>query len=236
MTSRNTRSRRNTKPRRRRTLTTLDAEQRILDAAASLFHRQGFAATGLRDIAAEAGILLGSLHYRFPSKDMLLVRLMERAIGNAIATVRDAIGTTRDPFDRVRLALGAHLRVLLSGGDAISVLLYDWRVLQGEARDAIVRLRDRYEAFWDGILYEAAGAGRLRADLDPRFLRLVGFGAINWVATWYRPEGPMHPEQIADEIFRMMALGIASDSARASLPRSKPRDNQKTRRVSSKAR
>lgn len=190
-------------------------EQQLLDAAARLFREQGFAGTGLREIAKQAGMLLGSLQYRFPSKEALLVRLMERAVARAMDAVRAAVDSTPDPMERMRRALGAHLRALLSGDDAVYVLLYDWRVLRGDARDAVIRLRDRYEAFWDGILYEAAGAGRFRPGLDIRMLRLVGFGAINWVATWYRPEGPTSPEEIADVIFTTMALGILSDDARA---------------------
>ena len=44
--------------------------------------------------------------------------------------------------------------MLLSGDDAVYVLLYEWRALSGFARDEMVRLRDRYEAFWDGMLYD----------------------------------------------------------------------------------
>lgn len=159
-------------------------------------------------------MLLGSLQYRFASKEALLVCLMERAVTRATDAVRAAIEPTRDPLERLRLGMLAHLEVLLSGDDAVYVLLYDWRVLRGNARDSVVRLRDRYEALWDGILYEAAGAGRLRPDLDVGLLRLVGFGAINWVATWYRPEGRMTPAQIGDAIFRTIALGIVPEDAR----------------------
>lgn len=194
-----------------------DSEGRILDAAARLFRQQGFAATGLREIARDAGMLLGSLQYRFASKEALLIRLMERAVSRATEAVRTAIEGSRDPLERLRLGIRAHLEVLLSGDDAVYVLLYDWRVLRGGARESLVRLRDRYEALWDGILYEAAGAGRIRPELDIRLLRLVGFGAINWVATWYRPEGSMTPGQIADAIFRTMALGIVSEDARPRL-------------------
>lgn len=149
----------------------------------------------------------------------MLEKLMERAVGNAMSAVRTAVARVRDPMERLRVGLSAHLGVLLSGDDAVYVLLYDWRVLHGDARDAVVRLRDRYEAFWDGILYEAAGAGRLRSDIDPRFLRLLALGAFNWVATWYRPGGSLTPEQIADAIFRNMVLGIGSDTARNALLR-----------------
>lgn len=205
------------KPGRGGALDAKARERRILLTAARLFREQGFAGTGLRQIASEAGVLLGSVHYRFPTKERLLVALMESAIDHAMAAVRNAVEQTTDPVDRIRVGLGAHLRTLLSGDDAVYVLLYDWRVLKGDARDAMIRLRDRYEAFWDGIVYTAAGAGQLRAGLDLRLLRLFGFGAINWVATWYRPGGPMTPENIADAFFATMAFGVVSDDARGRL-------------------
>ncbi len=203
--------------KRRRTVEAHVRQEQILDTAARLFREQGFAGTGLRQIAAEAGLLLGSVQYRFPTKESLLVALMERAVARATEAVRTAVEETRDPVDRVRFGLGAHLRVLLSGDDAVFVLLYDWRVLKGDAREAVVRLRDRYEAFWDGLLYEAAGAGRLRPTVDLRLLRLFGFGAINWVATWYQPGGAMTPDDIATVFFATMACGIVSDDERQRL-------------------
>jgi len=49
----------------------------ILDAAARLFARQGFHAASMREIAAAAGMLPGSLYYHFPSKDELLLAVYE---------------------------------------------------------------------------------------------------------------------------------------------------------------
>lgn len=201
----------------RRTDTTVATKPRrdvILDVAASLFREHGFAGTGLRDIAAGAGMLLGSVHYRFPSKEALLVALMERAIDRVMASVRAAAESVEDPLERLRLGLTAHLDSLLSGDDAVYVLLYDWRVLRGAARDKLILLRDRYEAFWNGMLYAAAGSGRLRAGVDLELLRLLGFGAINWVATWYDPRGRHTPRQIADAFFDTMLRGVLSEEAR----------------------
>ncbi len=141
-------------------------DEKLLAAAAWLFRRKGFAATTLREIAQAAGMLLGSVHYRYSTKDALLLALMERGIEHAIAAVQTAAAQSTDPTERIRLGLRAHLLMLLSGDDAVYVLLYEWRALSGPARDEMVRLRDRYEAFWDGMLYEAAGAGRVRPGVD----------------------------------------------------------------------
>ena len=191
-----------------------DVDRRALSAAAHLFRTKGFAAATVREIAADAGILPGSLHYRFPSKELLLIALMERAVEQTTAAVRAAVAGSRDPIERLRLGLRAHLRILLSGDEAIYVLLYEWRALTGKPREDMVRLRDRYEAFWDGLLYEAAGSGHLRDGVDLKLLRLFGFGAINWVAQWYSPGGERKPEQIADAFWAFVGFGVIGDEDR----------------------
>lgn len=191
-----------------------NADVRVLDAAARLFRDRGFAATSTRQIARAAQILPGSLHYRYPAKEGLLVALMERAIARATAAVQAAVAGIDDPIERLRAGLKAHLNVLLAGDDDVYVLLYDWRVLRGKARDDLIRLRDRYEAFWDGMLYEAAGARRFRRQVDLKLLRLFGFGAVNWVATWYRPDMGRTPDQIADAFFACLAFGAIADDRR----------------------
>lgn len=183
-------------------------EDRVLRAAARLFREHGFAATTVREIAREAGMLPGSLHYRYASKEEILLALMERGVSAATAAVREAVQREPDPMQRLRLGLRAHLKLLLSGDDAVFVLLYDWRSLKGEPRARMVRLRDRYEGLWDGMIREAVGGGRARRPPDVSLLRLFGFGAINWVATWYHPGGPRTPEEIADAFWAVMAFGL----------------------------
>jgi TetR/AcrR family transcriptional regulator, cholesterol catabolism regulator len=191
------------------------SEDTLLDAAAKLFRQKGFEATTVREIARAAGMLPGSLHYRYPTKSGLLLSLMKRAVARDLACVRAAIAGPRDPLEKIRLALRARLRLLLSKGDTVYVLLYDWRSLTGGERDEMIRLRDEYEAFWKALLDEAARTGRLRADLDLKMLRMFVFGAVNWVAQWYSPGGPRTPEQIADEFWEFMAFGALDDGTQA---------------------
>ena len=54
--------------------------ERILDAAARVFHEQGYSAATTNDIADEADVSIGSLYQYFPNKDALLVALTKRHI------------------------------------------------------------------------------------------------------------------------------------------------------------
>jgi TetR/AcrR family transcriptional regulator, cholesterol catabolism regulator len=192
----------------------LDAEERILTAAGRLFREKGFAATTVREIAAAADMLPGSLHYRYSSKDDVLLALMSRGVHRAIEAVRVATAQVGDPVERLRYALRAHLELLCNGDDSLYVLLFDWRSLPQGAREGLERERGKYESFWDGMLLDAHASGRARPILDVEMVRHFGFGAINWVATWYRPDMQRTPVQIADSVFTFLCFGLIQESAR----------------------
>lgn len=182
-------------------------DDRALQAAARLFREQGYAGTSLRDIARTAGMLPGSLHYRYPTKEDILAALMERAIDRLIEGIAVATAASTDPIERIRLAILEHVRILLSREDSVYVLLYDWRSLSPAAERAITRHRKRYEQFADSLIAQAAAGARLQPGVDLYLLRQFGFGAANWVAQWFDPKGPYTPEQIGDAFFRYLTLG-----------------------------
>lgn len=190
-------------------------EDPLLKAAGKLFRQKGFASTTVREIAGEAGVLPGSLHYRYATKESILLALMEQGITKALKSVRTAIGTSRDPIERIRLSLRAHLDLLIHEDDTIYVLLYEWRALNGDVRESMVRLRDRYDALWDGLFYEAAGTGRIRTDIDLKLVRLSTLGSMNWVAQWYSPKGGLSPDDIADTFTDNLFHGILVEDPKA---------------------
>ncbi|MBX3381235.1 MAG: TetR/AcrR family transcriptional regulator [Phycisphaeraceae bacterium] len=79
-----------------------DTRTRILDAAARLFHEQGFNATGVSTILREAGVNPGSLYNLFPSKDALLASVLERYKELLYPVVMAPVeARTNDPIERV---------------------------------------------------------------------------------------------------------------------------------------
>jgi AcrR family transcriptional regulator len=192
----------------------VETDERILRAAGSLFREKGFAATTVREIAAAAELLPGSLHYRYASKDDILVALMKRGVERAVNAVQKACLGQKDPIERLRLGLRAHLELLCNGDDSLYVLLFDWRSLTESVREGVERERSRLEDFWNEMLLAAHGSGRARPLLDLELVRHFGFGAINWVATWYRPGGDRTPAQIADAFWSFLAFGLMHEHAR----------------------
>lgn len=67
--------------------------ERILDAAARIFHEQGYAGATTNDIADEADVSVGSLYQYFPNKDALLVALTKRHIEAATSGLTELLAT-----------------------------------------------------------------------------------------------------------------------------------------------
>ena len=187
----------------------------VLSNAARLFREKGFERTSLKEIAEACNMLPGSLYYRYNSKEALLVELMRRGVDLVTAEVESAYASSDDPVERMRLCINAHLRALLLDSDAVYVLLFEWRALGPEARKEIIELRDQYESLWADILETMIAQGVIRKNVDGRLLRLIGLGALNWVATWFDPNGAHSLDAIGDLIWQIAMDGVINKGGQA---------------------
>ena len=183
----------------------------VLAAAARLFRQQGFDRTTVKEIAEACDMLPGSLHYRYPSKESILVDLMRLALEQISTSVSSAITDVSDPSEQLRRGINAHLDILVSGSDMVYVLLFEWRSLRGEAHHEMIELRDRYEALWAVMLESLSSQGVIRPDVNLHLLRLVGLGALNWVATWFEDGGRYSLEDVGDFVWQLIANSVISD-------------------------
>ncbi len=187
----------------------------VLSNAARLFREKGFERTSLKEIAEACNMLPGSLYYRYNSKEALLVELMRRGVDLVTAEVEPAYASSDDPAERLCLCINAHLRALLVDSDAVYVLLFEWRALGPEAREEIIELRDQYESLWAEILETMIEQGVIRKNVDGRLLRLIGLGALNWVATWFDPSGAHSLDAIGDLIWQIAMDGVINKGVQA---------------------
>ena len=136
-----------------------------------------------------------------------------------IRAIVDATMTVQDPLQKMRAALQAHVGVLMSGDDMVYVLLFEWRSVRGEARELIIAERDRYERYWATMLDAMKVQGYIRPEVDIELTRLIGLGAINWVATWYKRGGRYNLEQVGEAIWQMLAGGVLAHKYQAEAAR-----------------
>lgn len=115
-----------------RRLPRAERREQILDAATRAFARAGYAATGLNDIATEAGITHVILYRHFESKNDLYRAVLDRARARLAATV----GT--DNYDDT--SIPALLRAAAAEPDGFR-LLFRFAAREPEFRDVVDSLR-----------------------------------------------------------------------------------------------
>ena len=190
----------------------------LIRESARLFREKGYEATSVRDIAAATGLQSGSWVYHFKTKQDILAAVMEEGLQRALERI-EAIGRDQlPPREHFRALLRAHLDTILAPGqDFIPVLLYEWRSLEAKSRPRVVALQRRYEAVWEKVIAQLRRSGDW---VQPtRVDRLLMFGALNWMAHWYRLDGPFDVAELADEAERFF---LRSPRARAK-PAARPR-------------
>ena len=192
--------------------------RRILDAAAYLFRRKGYAATSLRDIAGRSHMISGSIYYHFGSKEEILDAVLQEGISalhSAVKKAVDALPASSTPRERIEVAVHAHLKALLGQGDYIRANATEFERAQKAIRNRNLELRHSYAAYWRAMFDEARAAGQIRGDVDLRLLRLFLLGALHWTVDWYDPSKQPISE-LADTVFKYFYFGVAGgDKARA---------------------
>ena len=93
----------------------VETRARILDAAARVFSRHGYAAGTTNRIAAEARLSVGSLYQYFPNKDAILVELVRRHLDQGFhAVVERLAAIDADGPDRTRRLLAATVDAMIA--------------------------------------------------------------------------------------------------------------------------
>ena len=173
---------------------------RLLAAAAHLFRSKGFERTTVRDLAQEVGIQSGSIFHHFKTKEEILRCVMEEVIHFNTDRLREGLEKSSSPRDKLLALIRSELHSInCETGEAMAVLIFEWRCLKPESQEHILGLRSDYEQLWLDTLQEAQQSGLIAPQRDLFVLRRLMAGAISWSHYWYKPDGEIKLEQLADQ-------------------------------------
>ncbi|MQA13053.1 MAG: TetR family transcriptional regulator [Pseudonocardiaceae bacterium] len=164
--------------------------ERILDAAAKVLARNGYAGTRLSDIAELAEVQAPALYYYFSSREELIEEVMTLGQHRTFEYVRSALDALPDdatPMDRICEAVGAHLEVGLQLSDFASATIRNGGQLPPDMRERQLVEQHSYGDLWRQLFEDARKAGEINPALDPSAVRMLVLGAMNWSPEWWDP-------------------------------------------------
>ncbi len=173
--------------------------------AAQIFRDRGFDATSVSDIARALGLTKAGLYHHFESKEALLFEIMTFGLDKVRDEVVVPVRGIRDPEERLRQLIVRHARITTRGQGAVAHLGDEIRALPPSARKQIEQRMRVYLDLVRGTLDELKAAGRLRP-VDRTVAAFSVIGMVLWLPRWFRADGRLSQEQVADSI-ASLALG-----------------------------
>ncbi len=185
----------------------------IINVASDLFATKGYRGTSIRDIAKAAGITIPNIYHYFGNKEGLLLTILEdttKYVGEQLQQISEM---DIDPIARLRLMIKTHI-VLLEKyrNEAASMYILPEESLNPKGKEITRQYQRNFVEIYRKELRTLQSLGYVRC----RNVTVCTFnilGIILWRFRWYKPDGPLTLEEVAEEIISFIFHGILDNSA-----------------------
>ena len=175
----------------------------ILKAAARLYARRGFRGASVADLAVACKASKSLVYHYFPSKEDILHQVMADHLDRLVAASVEAT-RTGTAEERLRALTHAFMGLYVGAQYSHKVLLNELDNLASGPRAEIIGKQRRIIGTVEGLIAEIRPAtGPLALPLTMLF-----FGMINWTHTWFRPEGRVSADALAEMAVDLMLGGL----------------------------
>ncbi len=182
----------------------------ILDAAAQVIRKKGFHAASMSDIAEAVNLQKASLYHHVSSKQEILLDLLDRALEMLTARITPIVNQSIPADEKLRQMIRVYLQSLAEKPDLSSILLFEHRSLDKKNHARHIPNRDRFESLWHEVVREGVRT-KLFTCPDVGLAVRGLMGILNWTLTWYRPNGSMSIEKIANYYADLFFNGLLKD-------------------------
>jgi AcrR family transcriptional regulator len=178
----------------------------LLTVAVAVFNERGFEATSMDELAGRLGVTKSAIYHHVPRKDELLRLALDRALDGLFGVTREPGALTGRAIDRLEHVVRGSVRVLTAELPFVTLLLR----VRGNSDVEVVALQRRreFDRIVTGLVRAAAAEGSVRGDVPPGVVARLLFGTVNSLTEWYRPDGPLTGDELADAVVTTAFSGL----------------------------
>ncbi|HEX7994597.1 MAG TPA: TetR/AcrR family transcriptional regulator [Streptosporangiaceae bacterium] len=186
-----------------------DRHDQILAAAADLFARKGVAATTVREIADQVGILSGSLYHHFDSKEAMVDEILSPYLKDLGEACTRVTARPADPRGKLRDLIAECLAVVEAHPHATEIYQSDVNYLsQFERFGYLTAAAAQVRQAWLEVLNDGVLQGTFRPDLEPPIIYRLMRDAIGPSVRWFRPSQEYPLSRLAEECTSLFLDGL----------------------------
>ena len=186
-------------------LDTGNTQDRILDAAIEVLAQRGYTGAGVQEIVELSGTSKGSFYFHFPSKEKMVIALVDRMSVKLIKKAQDYIQHEPTPLHRVVAGIDVLLNTFARRRKVAQVLLVNI-MGHGKGTDKkFLPMRERLSGLIQQELDAAVACGQIRP-LDTALVSMMWVGAMHEVILRWLLTGQPNPLTSAAPTLRTMLL------------------------------
>lgn len=180
--------------------------QAVLQTAAQLFNERGFHATSLDDIAERLNVSKPTLYYYIENKDQILLECVKTALDLMHAGIGEVRAAGGSAIEQLKACMRIYSGVVMQDF-GMCVIRIGEDPLPAPLKQELRHLKAGIDAQFRRLIEDGVAEGSL-APCDPKMAAFMLAGALSWIGRWYRPDGDLTPDQIADQGIELLLNGV----------------------------
>ena len=181
--------------------------EKIIEVAAELFGEKGYSATSIRDISQALKVSIATLYYYFKNKEDLLFTIIDSIGNDLLVMLKKAQDEFDDPTEGLREMLSRHIALTEKKKNRVKVYVVEQHNLSTRFKKIIYK---QHREIYDVYVNQLRELQRLGV-ISPESLSVTAFamfGMINWCYRWYRDDGRLTIEDVAQRLIDLFFHGI----------------------------
>lgn len=183
-----------------------DKRDAVLHAAARLFNEKGFHATSLDEVAERLNVTKPTLYYYVKNKDQILFGCVHAGLDLVRQRIAEAARSGGSALNRLQACMATYAQVVTQDF-GMCVIRVGEDPLPAEGRRELRQLKAQIDREFRTLIEEGIAEGSI-APCDAKLAAFTIAGAISWIGRWYRPEGELSPEQVAEQCIGVLLHGV----------------------------
>jgi AcrR family transcriptional regulator len=188
------------------------SSEQIVSTAVELFQRHGYQRTTIDDICRKLGIGKPTVYQYVKGKQAILEAVFDQTL-KRLELENASLADAADPGPQLERLVRGYTQAVADLGTHFRVFFGDERELPPRARKQLHEFSRRAAETVAGVVRRCADAGLLRADLDPKITSFLIVGMIASVARWFDPRAPLTPDQLSEEILKLIGYDATTQAA-----------------------
>ncbi|KEI70434.1 TetR/AcrR family transcriptional regulator [Endozoicomonas elysicola] len=192
----------------------------ILHAAREVFEARGYEKATVAEIASRVGIVEGTVFSYFPSKRVLVLKVMEQFYHQITQQIEEGIQGVNGTRERFYFVIWNHLNIMTQNRALCGVILNESRGVDHELSQQVRALNRRYTEVVTNITKEGIALGELKQDVSITLVRNTLFGTLEhylW-GIYLDSQDSETPQldirQISQQITQLIFDGISNTNPR----------------------